>query len=363
MRTYVKICVVVLFVSYSGLSCFAMCPSADLTGDCQVNFADFAVMASQWLEDDIVSLASFSLDTNPDWPTEGQWQFGTPMGMGGAAYGYPDPNSGYTGQNVYGVNLNGDYDIAVGGPYTLTAGPFDCSPYYAVELSFARWLNTDTGAFVRCSVEVSNDGSFWWTIWENPTDVNIADNQWQKVRYDINQPAAGYPAVFVRWSYQILNGGTSPFSGWNIDDIELSGRPITIPDEDKLRLYLRTLRTAISQYEVQHRGCLPGVPSFDVCPPHTAGIGDITASLTSETNIQGEVPAPGEQAFGPYMQRIPENPFNMMNTIRVDVGAIRESSTAGLDTHGWVFNTGDGSIQTDDCGVCNDPNRTPHIYL
>jgi hypothetical protein len=50
-----------LVVSCLGLSCFAVCPSADLTGDCYVDIADFAEFALQWLTgdgvpDDMVSI-------------------------------------------------------------------------------------------------------------------------------------------------------------------------------------------------------------------------------------------------------------------------------------------------------------------
>jgi formylglycine-generating enzyme required for sulfatase activity len=45
--------VAVLFVSCFGLPCFAGCPSADLTGDCRVDFNDFAVFAEQWLTDGV----------------------------------------------------------------------------------------------------------------------------------------------------------------------------------------------------------------------------------------------------------------------------------------------------------------------
>jgi len=51
MKSYTIIFVAVLFVNYCGLSCFAACPSADLTGDCVVNFEDIAVLASQWLDE------------------------------------------------------------------------------------------------------------------------------------------------------------------------------------------------------------------------------------------------------------------------------------------------------------------------
>ena len=49
MKLYITILVAVLFVSCFGLPCFAACPSADLTGDCRVDFNDFAKMAGQWL--------------------------------------------------------------------------------------------------------------------------------------------------------------------------------------------------------------------------------------------------------------------------------------------------------------------------
>jgi formylglycine-generating enzyme len=49
MKSYITILAAVLFVSCLGLSCFAACPTADLNGDCKVDFTDFAIFASQWL--------------------------------------------------------------------------------------------------------------------------------------------------------------------------------------------------------------------------------------------------------------------------------------------------------------------------
>ena len=46
-----KILVVVIMFS-AGLA-FAACPSADLTGDCRVDFNDFTVMANQWLTEGV----------------------------------------------------------------------------------------------------------------------------------------------------------------------------------------------------------------------------------------------------------------------------------------------------------------------
>jgi hypothetical protein len=197
--------------------------SGDLNGDCKVDLEDFAIMASHWLQRGNVRIADVNLNTNPNWTTEGQWQFGTPTGTGGSSHGYPDPNQGCTGQNVYGVNLNGDYTVTAGGPYRLTAGPFDCSGYEQVSLNFARWLNTDNSDYVKCTIEVSNNGSDWQTIWVNPSDNEIADNQWQQQHFDISSIADRKATVYVRWSYQILNSRAFPYSGWNIDNMELVG--------------------------------------------------------------------------------------------------------------------------------------------
>ncbi|MHC4520277.1 MAG: hypothetical protein ACYTAS_16930 [Planctomycetota bacterium] len=77
------------------------------------------------------------LDTPAGWMAEGQWEFGEPGGSGGAEHGHPDPTGGFTGANVYGVNLDGDYPLSVDGPHYLTAGPFDCRGYRDVHLQFA----------------------------------------------------------------------------------------------------------------------------------------------------------------------------------------------------------------------------------
>ena len=54
----------------------------------------------------------FNFDSNPGWTTEGQWAYGMPTGGGSH---YMDPTSGYTGSNVYGYNLAGDYHQQHGG--------------------------------------------------------------------------------------------------------------------------------------------------------------------------------------------------------------------------------------------------------
>ena len=194
----------------------------DLNGDYKVDYDDVTIMAAHWIEKGYVRFYSYTLDTSPNWTTQGQWVFGHPTGSGGTENSNPDPNSGYTGSNVYGVNLSGDYTIAVGGPYYLTAGPFNCRQFYNIKLKFARWLNTDEPNYVACKIEDSNDGTNWNTLWENTGAVT--DSSWQVVEYDVSATADNEATVYFRWSYQIISDRAYPYSGWNIDDIEILGK-------------------------------------------------------------------------------------------------------------------------------------------
>ncbi|MDZ4287751.1 MAG: S8 family serine peptidase, partial [Prosthecobacter sp.] len=82
----------------------------------------------------------FNLDSDPGWARTGAWQYGVPTGQGALLYGKPDPASGATGNQVFGVNLTGDYSTTVASPEYLTAGPFDLSAHHGSTLRFQRWL-------------------------------------------------------------------------------------------------------------------------------------------------------------------------------------------------------------------------------
>lgn len=92
---------------------------------------------------------------------------------------------------------------------------------------------------------------------------------------------------------------------------------------------LQTMRSQIELYKIQHNDNLPG-----------AGTATLIQALTGQTDVAGAVGTD----YGPYIQQIPTNQFNNRKTIREEAGA----STAGADTHGWVFNTGTGAFQADD---------------
>jgi hypothetical protein len=166
-----------------------------------------------------IRMFNFNMDTNPGWATQAEWAFGPPAGQGGDAYGYPDPTGAFTGTNVYGVNLNGDYSTTYGGPYYLTAGPLNFSTAKDAVLSFKRWLNTDYQPYVYATLEVSPDGDSWTTLWSNGK-MELKENAWSSWSFDLPASCNNQPSVYIRWGYRI-GIQAHAFSGWNLDDVEI----------------------------------------------------------------------------------------------------------------------------------------------
>jgi hypothetical protein len=167
---------------------------------------------------DFVPFWSEELDTDPGWTTEEQWAYGQPTGEGGGSgSGGPDPTSGYTGPNVYGYNLDGDYPSLLPEKH-LTSTAIDCTGRHRVRLDFWRWLGVQMPSGSHAYVRVSNNGTDWVTVWEN--EEEIADWSWTKVELDISAVADDQPTVYLRWTMGPTGLGRT-YCGWNIDDIRL----------------------------------------------------------------------------------------------------------------------------------------------
>ena len=168
----------------------------------------------------VVGLAAgFFFDQDPGWSTDGLWGFGVPTGEGGDEFGSPDPVSGCTGTNVYGYNLNGDYECDLTIPVWLTTSAIDCSRHTNVVLSFQRWLGVEYPSYDHAFLEVSTNGNDWVRLWENPDEV--IDDSWEQVSYDLSEVADLQRTVYLRWGLQ--TDYMSEYCGWNIDDVLLFG--------------------------------------------------------------------------------------------------------------------------------------------
>lgn len=161
---------------------------------------------------------SADMDTDPAWTYSGDWEWGVPQGSGGSQ-GNPDPTAGYTGSNVVGYNLSGDYRKIPNTRWTTTPA-IDCSDRTDVTLSFYRWLNVESPTYDHAYVQVSNDNTNWTTVWEN--SVEVTDSNWTLQSFDISTEADNQSTVYIRWGMGATDGFWH-YSGWNIDDVEITG--------------------------------------------------------------------------------------------------------------------------------------------
>ena len=264
------------------------------------------------------TIYSFSLDSDPGWARQGEWAFGQPTGQGGSAHGNPDPTSGATGLNVFGVNLNGDYSTSVGSPYYLTTGPLNFTGCTGVVLQFERWLNSDYPPYVYETIAVSCDNTNWTLIFENASGA-ITDSSWNKVQYNLSPFADNRPAVYVRWGYQVADSRAFAYSGWNIDDIA----------------FLGTSQIAVSlpASTVKNAGVITG--QCQVSIPHPAAA-NVTVQLASGNTNKLTVPASVTILAGQT-----NAPFNV--TI-VDDNGLDGTQTINITGSAEGFATGTGAI-------------------
>jgi general secretion pathway protein G len=90
---------------------------------------------------------------------------------------------------------------------------------------------------------------------------------------------------------------------------------------------LQTVRSQIELYKIQHNDQLPG-----------AGTATWVEAMTGKTDIAGAVGTD----YGPYLQKIPTNQFNDLDTVRLGGAA------AGANSDGWRFDATSGAFQADD---------------
>jgi type II secretion system protein G len=97
--------------------------------------------------------------------------------------------------------------------------------------------------------------------------------------------------------------------------------------ESSLRSSLQTVRSQIELYKLQHNGQSP-----------TAGGLAFEAAITGRTKSNGTAGTD----YGPYLQQMPANPFNNLDTVRKD------GADAGANTHGWRFDSTSSTFRADD---------------
>ena len=171
------------------------------------------------LDDQGGTLTLFESDfaTNPGFSLGSGWAVGPPdqAAVGG-------PGQAYTGDNVLGTYLSGNYPVGVG---TEAVSPvFDFTGATNVTVSFRRWLGLDrqgSGFNIdqdRGTLHYSIDGGSWYQIFRHSFGA-MDDGGWTDISYVLNEAVEGESHVRLRFR---LESETSNSYGWNIDDLKIT---------------------------------------------------------------------------------------------------------------------------------------------
>lgn len=99
---------------------------------------------------------------------------------------------------------------------------------------------------------------------------------------------------------------------------------------------LMMLKRMVLVYKAQHLEVAPGYPDGNTseAPTEDAFLAQVTTASDSEGNTAA-IGTPGFK-YGPYMQRIPENPFNKLRSVLV-LGDEEDFPAEADNNHGWVY--------------------------
>jgi prepilin-type N-terminal cleavage/methylation domain-containing protein len=130
----------------------------------------------------------------------------------------------------------------------------------------------------------------------------------------------------------------------------------TSAKQSALATDLQLLRNFIMVYKSQHLEVAPGYPdgNTSVAPTEQAFIDQATLS----SNARGQTDVVGTPGFerGPYMQKMPVNPFNNLSTVQMLADGEAFPADAD-DSDGWICKAATGEIRADTSGTGDNGKR------
>lgn len=186
------------------------------------------------------------------------WSYGIPNG--GRGYddfpgqpkfiGNPDPVTDHTPANnvnkVAGQGLRPeDKKEGVSSHYNrsnewIITPAINCSNYINTRLSFWRWANFEKD-YDKAIVEISTDGINWTDLGHS---LYPEDNEWIQVVFNIAPYADRAKNVFIRWRSE--SDAYIHYSGWNIDDVLITGKYNINNNDSKIKSGSLTVPSEIS---------------------------------------------------------------------------------------------------------------------
>ena len=126
--------------------------------------------------------------------------------------------------------------------------------------------------------------------------------------------------------------------------------------ESALATDLQLLRRFMLVYKCHHLEVGPGYPDgqTSAAPTEQAFIDQATLS----SNSAGQTAAIGTPGFnrGPYLMKIPFNPFNNLNTVEI-LGDAQAFPANADDSHGWIYKPATSEIRADNTGTNSNGRR------
>lgn len=163
-------------------------------------------------------------ENDKGWTFTGEFERGQPQGKGGSSFGFKDPSVAFSQNNIIGTDLglltnNGDYNKGI---RDLATTPLISARYFKnTVFSYARWLNAENQD--SAVIEYQYEGETNWNVlWDTP--FTIIDGSWSEI-------TTSTKTLLDRRNFKIRFrlGKTNiieEYSGWNIDDVFLTGDSI-----------------------------------------------------------------------------------------------------------------------------------------
>ncbi len=176
-------------------------------------------------------------DTDKGWVLTGEFERAAPSGLGGSTSGGNGPAGAshpYRGTKILGTDVTGMGEYPGNYENNLTEREYqaispsmDCSYFTEVNLSFYQWLNVYfSGTLDKATIDVStNDGQTWQEVWRND-GANLFAIQWTEQEISLSEFAARKDSVKIRFTLGPTMGSQN-YSGWNIDNLMISGNYLT----------------------------------------------------------------------------------------------------------------------------------------
>lgn len=99
---------------------------------------------------------------------------------------------------------------------------------------------------------------------------------------------------------------------------------------------LKVMRTQIELYRIQHKTVPPGYINGSGAPTALLTL-QFTATTTESGAVSTDTVPAGAYVNGPYIRKIPENPFNKLSTIAYVPDGTDFSTLADGTSSGWLY--------------------------